>query len=229
MAIRTYGQHCGLAAAMDLVGQRWAMLVVRELAPGPRRFTDIHGALPGVATDVLAQRLRELMAAGVVEHRVQRHPTPVKLYSLTESGLTVADIAARLGDWGRSLLPASPPAGAAVRARWALQTMVHGYRGGADDGDYQFVVDDEELTVRVDGGAASVHYGPSGGQPSVRMVCSRKQFFTAVSDPSWLAQPHRGVEIDGDAEVLQRLLTALPLEFGRVAAQPRADLAARAR
>ena len=101
MALRTYGQYCGLAAAMDLVGQRWAMLLVRDLSPGPRRFTDLFEGLPGIATDVLAERLRALEAAGVVRHRTLKHPVPAKVYELTASGEELASIARRSGGLGR--------------------------------------------------------------------------------------------------------------------------------
>lgn len=218
MSVRTYGQHCGLAAAMDLVGQRWSMLIVRELTPGPRRFTDLNAALPGVATDVLAERLRELVAAGVVEHRALRHPVPAKVYALTASGLALADVGLRLADWGRSLLPAAPVEGTMVRARWALQTMAFGYRGGLADGDYEVVVDGEEMTLRLAGASATVHYGPVASGAVARLSCSTAQFFTAVRDPAWLRRPHRGVVVDGDVDLLVAVLAALPLRVGDAAA-----------
>jgi DNA-binding HxlR family transcriptional regulator len=211
LGVRTYGQHCGLAAAMDLVGQRWSMLIVRELTPGPRRFTELHDGLPGLATDVLAERLRELVAAGVIERRTTRYPVAAKVYALTESGEALSDIAGRLADWGRPLLPTRPIAGSVVRARWALQTMSRGYAGGLTDGDYEVVVDDEELTVRIDGDSASVHYGPSADRRVVRVSMTGKQFFTAAKDPAWLAGPRRGLEIEGDVAVAAALFEALPL------------------
>lgn len=217
MAVRTYGQHCGLAAAMDLIGQRWSMLVVRELTPGPRRFTDIHEALPGVATDVLAERLRELVAAGVVEHRATRHPVPGKVYALTAAGVELAAIGSRLADWGRPLLPASPAEGVVVKARWALQTMVLSYEGGLADGDYEFVIDGEELTVRVAGAAAAMHYGPAPAEPIVRVTLSTKQFFAAAKGATWLSQQRRGVRIDGDAAAATAFFAAVPLRVGTAA------------
>lgn len=217
MAIRTYGQHCGLAAAMDLIGQRWSMLVVRELTPGPRRFTDIHEALPGVATDVLAERLRELVAAGVLEHRTTRHPAPAKVYALTASGVELAEIASRLAEWGRPLLPARPVEGTVVKARWALQTMVLGYEGGLADGDYEFVIEGEVLTVHVTAAEAAVHYGPASAEPIVRVTLSTSQFFSAAKGNGWLAHPRRGVRIDGDAAAATALFDALPLRVGAAA------------
>lgn len=218
MAIRTYGQHCGLAVAMDLIGQRWSMLVVRELTPGPRRFTDIHEALPGVATDVLTERLRELMAAGVVEHRTTRQPQPGKVYVLTESGEHLAEIAHRLADWGRPLLPEVPHDGTVVKARWALQTMVMGYEGGLVAGDYELVIDGEVLTVSVAGTDAGVRYGHAAKEPLVRLTLSSKQFFAAAKRNAWLAQPRRGVLIDGDASAALAFFDALPLRTGSAAA-----------
>ena len=217
MAGRTYGQHCGLAAAMDLVGQRWAMLVIRELAPGPRRFTDIHEGLPGLATDVLAERLRELVAAGVVEHRSVRHPVPAKVYALTESGRSLAAIAGQLAEWGGPLLPTNPDEGTVVRARWALQMMTRRYRGGMPDGDYKFVIDDEPLTVRVAGETATLRYGPAPAGAAVSIACSSTQFFKAARQPSWLATDHRGVVVNGAREDAVALFDALGFIGGGVA------------
>jgi DNA-binding HxlR family transcriptional regulator len=218
---RSYGQHCGLAAAMDLIGQRWSMLIVRELSPGPRRFTDLHDGLPGLATDVLASRLRELVAAGVVEHRSVRHPVPAKTYALTDTGEELAEIARRLADWGRPLLPRTPDGDSVVRARWALQTMAMAYRGGAPDGHYEFCIDGDELCVTVAGSTATVRYGTAPEPPAVRMTSTTAAFFRAVGEPSWVSTTHRGVAIEGDAGVLASLLTALPLEVGADATKRR--------
>ena len=75
---RTYGDRCGVARALDLVGERWALLVVRELLLGPKRFTDLRAGLPQVGPDVLSQRLRELEAAGLVERRTLAPPAPAR-------------------------------------------------------------------------------------------------------------------------------------------------------
>lgn len=211
MSVRSYGQHCGLAAAMDLIGQRWSMLVIRELTPGPRRFTDLHAGLPGVATDVLAERLRELMLAGVVQQQSLRHPVPAKVYALTSRGTALAEIGQHLADWGRPLLPPSPAERTVVRARWALQSMTLHYRGGIDDGDYEFVIDDEQLTVRIAGAAASVHYGLSAHGAVLRLTCTSKQFFAAAKDPAWLNRPRRGLQVVGSVEAATAFFTALPL------------------
>jgi DNA-binding HxlR family transcriptional regulator len=210
MAVRTYGQYCGLAAAMDLVGQRWAMLLVRDLSPGPRRFTDLFEGLPGIATDVLAERLRAMEAAGIVLHRTVRHPVPAKVYELTAAGEELAAIARQLGAWGARLLPPAGSTEARLNPRWALQSMVSSYHGGMPDGQYAVVVDDEALSVTVDGPKATLGYGISG-TPSLTVRCDARQFFTIARDPSKVRAGRRGLTIDGPVEQAAALFASMPL------------------
>ena len=97
---RKYGQGCGTAHALDLVGDRWALLVVRELLLGPKRFTDLRDGLPGVGPNVLSQRLKELEDAGVLQRRVLPPPAGSTVYELTEWGSELEDVVVRLGRWG---------------------------------------------------------------------------------------------------------------------------------
>src|SRR4051812_17149801 len=99
---RTYGDPCGVARALDAVGERWALLVVRELLLGPKRFTDLHRGLGAVSQNVLSQRLRELESAGVVRRRRLGPPAGSWVYELTEQGAALEPILVALGRWGRS-------------------------------------------------------------------------------------------------------------------------------
>lgn len=109
MATRTYGQFCGLARAMELVGERWGLLVVRDLVLGPKRFTDLRRGLPRIPTNILSARLKELEAAGIVHRRLLPRPAAGIVYELTEYGQELEDIVLRLGLWGaRSLGKARP-------------------------------------------------------------------------------------------------------------------------
>lgn len=213
MALRTYGQYCGLAAAMDLVGQRWAMLLVRDLSPGPRRFTDLFDGLPGVATDVLAERLRAMEAAGVVRHRTVKHPVPAKVYELTESGEELASIARDLAGWGARLLPSAGSTEARIHPRWALQSMAAGYRGGMPAGVFAVEVGDEELSVVVDGPSARVEYGTSA-TPVLTVRCGVRQFFTVARDPTKIRTLQRGLSIEGSVEQAEALFSSMPLRVG---------------
>jgi DNA-binding HxlR family transcriptional regulator len=98
--MRKYGQGCGTAYALDLVGDRWALLVVRELVFGPKRFTDLRAGLPGIGPNVLSQRLKELEEVGVLRRRVLPPPASVPVYELTEWGAELEEILVQLGRWG---------------------------------------------------------------------------------------------------------------------------------
>jgi DNA-binding HxlR family transcriptional regulator len=98
--MRTYGDACRTAHALDLVGERWALLVVRELLLGPKRFTDLRAGLPGASPDVLAQRLRELEEAGVLRRRKLGPPVSASVYELTEWGSELEPVVIALGRWG---------------------------------------------------------------------------------------------------------------------------------
>lgn len=104
---RSYGDACGIARALDLVGERWALMVVRELLLGPKRFTDLRTGLPHVSPDVLAQRLRDLEQAGVVHHRRLPPPFASQVYELTPSGRALEQVLIELGRWGGAHAP--PP------------------------------------------------------------------------------------------------------------------------
>lgn len=109
MKARTYGQFCGLSRALEVVGERWVVLIVRDLLVGPKRFTDIHLGLPRIPTNVLAARLKELEAAGVVRRRVLPRPAGSVIYELTEYGAELEDVVVRLGRWGAKLLDEPRP------------------------------------------------------------------------------------------------------------------------
>src|SRR3954451_18399287 len=103
---RTYGDRCGVARALDLVGERWALLVVRELLLGPKRFTDIRAGLPHASSNILAERLRDLEQGAVIQRRKLPPPAASTVYELTEWGRELEPIVTKLGAWGaRSPFP----------------------------------------------------------------------------------------------------------------------------
>src|ERR1700757_2727915 len=99
--MRSYGQYCSVAKALDLVGDRWTFLIVRELLlRGACRYTDLRAGLPGIATNLLAERLRELEGAGVISSRAAPPPIATTLFSLTERGAALEPVIMQLGRWG---------------------------------------------------------------------------------------------------------------------------------
>lgn len=105
--MRSYGDPCGVARGLDVIGERWALLVVRDLLLGPKRFNDLHAGLPGVSPNVLTQRLRELTEHGVVRRRDLPPPARVRLYELTDWGRALEPLLLHLGRWG-SQAPTTP-------------------------------------------------------------------------------------------------------------------------
>src|SRR3954453_23230532 len=105
MAGRSYRQFCAIASALDAVGERWTLLIIRELLTGPKRYSDLLDGLPGIPTDMLAARLRGLEDEGLVEREVLPPPAASKVYVLTASGLTLEPVIAALARWGMGRLP----------------------------------------------------------------------------------------------------------------------------
>ncbi len=209
---RTYQQYCGLAAALDVVGQRWALLIIRDLAPGPRRFTDLFDGLPGISTDLLADRLRALETAGAVAKREIREPAPAKLYELTDRGRELARLAGELARWGGPLLPPLDEAGDRVaNARWPLQQRAARYRGGFVDGDVHIVLDeDRELTLSLRGERGRLTYGHSNTEPVLTIRTSTPTMLSLLRDPPVEAPLDRDdLEVTGQRDLLATLLQSL--------------------
>src|SRR5690348_11617273 len=116
--MRSYGQYCSIARALDLVGDRWTLLIVRELLlRGACRFTDLKTGLPGIATNLLSTRLKELEDAGLFSREDAPPPIATALYTLTEEGLALEPVLKALGLWGLRFMDVERP-GDAFQARW---------------------------------------------------------------------------------------------------------------
>jgi DNA-binding HxlR family transcriptional regulator len=104
MSARRYGQFCGVTRALEVVGERWALLIIRDLLVSPKRFTDLRQGLPRIPTNILSTRLKELEEAGVVRRRVLPRPSGAVVYELTEYGQELDEIVMALGRWGAQRL-----------------------------------------------------------------------------------------------------------------------------
>lgn len=122
MASRSYGQHCALAKSLDLVGDRWTLLVVRDLLEGPKRYGDLLSSLAPIATDMLAGRLRDLEAHGLVQKRTLPQPASTTVYELTDDGRALEDVINAYIRWGRHLIETRVP-GDAVRPEWLIRAV----------------------------------------------------------------------------------------------------------
>lgn len=116
---KTYGQYCGLARGLDHVGDRWTLLIVRELLVAPARYHELQDGLPGVATNLLAQRLRKLESDGIVRRRLAKDGTTAVHYELTQLGADLEDVVLALVRWGATWMQ-SGPGDDAFRPRWLV-------------------------------------------------------------------------------------------------------------
>jgi len=193
---RSYADSCGIGRALDVVGERWALLVVRELLLGPQRFTDLRHALPGASSNLLADRLRELHDRGVVARRTLAPPAASRVYEWTEWGRELEPIVLALGAWGLRVPPPPEP-----RTLSATSIMIY-LRGTLDPGDRTFRVelDGRVWTVSARDGETVVAQGePEHADGSVRT--DPKTLNLLIDDPASLpavvaagkAETHGGI------------------------------------
>lgn len=159
--MRSYGQYCSISRALDVVGERWTLLVVRELLlRGPCRFTDLRNGLPGVATNLLSGRLKELEEAGIVTREEAPPPVATVLYALTPQGAALAPVLRSLGSWGLHLMSEEKP-GDAVQPHWLTYAVE--WFSAADPGtaptDIQLDVDGIAAVVEIADGVVRARTG----------------------------------------------------------------------
>src|SRR3954467_1370668 len=150
---RTYGDRCGIARALDVVGDRWALLVVRELLLGPKRFTDLRAGLPNLGPDILSQRLRDLEEAGVLTRGTLPPPAASQVYGLTGRGEELESVILGLGRWGsREEFPPDSELGPDA-AVLALKTMFNPARARDFDKSFELHFGENVYGLRVANGA----------------------------------------------------------------------------
>jgi DNA-binding HxlR family transcriptional regulator/putative sterol carrier protein len=162
MKNRSYNQYCGLAYALDIVGERWTILIVRELIAGPRRFKDLIDGLPGVSTNLLAERLKHLEQQGVIRRRTLPPPAGSTVYELTAVGQALEQSLLELGRWGSQFVPPSAEGATLLHAgsyALTLKTFFRPERARGRDETYALHVDDEVLQVRIVDGTLQVRQG----------------------------------------------------------------------
>jgi len=159
-AAKRYDQYCAVARSLDVLGERWTLLVVRDLLMGPRRYTDLREALPGIATDLLTARLRTLEEAGYVQRRKLPRPAPVTVYELTPSGRRIGLVVLELARLGLEHL-GQPGADDDIDTDALVLSLRASYRpaSGTDPASYQLEVEGEPFSVTVGDGSAQTARG----------------------------------------------------------------------
>ena len=208
---KRYSQYCPIAHSLELVGERWALLVVRELLDGPKRYTDLLEGLPGIGTNILAGRLRDLEQAGVIAKRKLPPPFASSVYELTEYGRELEEVMYALARWGaRSLGP--PTEQDALSPGWSLNAARALFDPSAARRvreAYELHVGDELVTIRVDRGRLEVTPGSSDSADAV-IETDPATFYELVArciEPAD-ALARGAVRVEGDPAALDRFLSA---------------------
>lgn len=209
---RTYGEACASAHALDLIGERWALLVVRELLFGPKRFSDLRAGLPAIGPNRLAQRLRELERHEVVRRRKLAPPAGSWVYELTDWGRELEPILIQLGQWGRRSpfrdLTAHISADSLMLA---VRGDFHPQPGDYFHATYTLRFNEDHFTVRVADTRIEVTRGHTDN-PDVTIDTDIKTFVALLTRTR---TPHEAIRegrlaVSGDTTALDRLLNALP-------------------
>jgi DNA-binding HxlR family transcriptional regulator len=207
---RSYGDPCGIARALDVVGERWALLIVRELLLGPKRFTDLRAGLPHVGPDVLAQRLRELEHAGLVQRAKLPPPAAARVYELTERGRGLEPVVLALGRWGsQAPLPAQPGELGVDALVLALKTLFDPARAdGLTGAAFELRLGEEVFALHVGDGQLGASRGPA--TDPVATIATEPAVLQQVL---WHKRPLRasGLEIAGDRKAARLFLELFPL------------------
>ena len=209
--VRSYQQYCAVAKALDVVGDRWVLLIVRELmTSGPSRYTDLLKGLPGIATNLLADRLREMEKAGVVRSWAAPPPVATTLFGLTERGESLRPLLEELGRWGAPLMGV-PQASNVFRSHW----LVFPFDAYLEDrtpeegpiaievrtGDEPMVIETVDGEVRTRRGAVEKPDAVLDGRPGLILGLLAGRFDLAEARK-------RGLEFKGNQKALARVVAA---------------------
>lgn len=210
MGDKSYNQYCGLAYALDIVGERWTILIIRELVAGPRRFKDLLAGLPGISTNLLAERLKHLEQHGLIQRRILPPPAGSAVYELTPLGHGLEPTLLAMGRWGSQFVPASPTGASVLHVgSYALtpRTFFRPDLAQGLDEIYALHIDGEVQQVHIHDGTIAVQQGEP---PSAAVTLQ-------TDSPTYLGLLAGQVTLDeaiaagtarivGDTEALRRFL-----------------------
>jgi DNA-binding HxlR family transcriptional regulator len=207
--MRSYGQYCALAKALDVVGDRWTMLIVRELLlRGPSRYTDLRGGLPGIATNLLADRLRDLERVGIVVKERAQPPVATSVFRLTERGEALKPVLDELGRWGIPYMADGPAEHDEFRNRWLAwpaELFLADREPSAPPIEIELRTGEEPMVLQAGGG--EVHARPGAAEdPAAVLTGTPHVILGVLSGQVDLAGARaRGLRFEGDERALGRV------------------------
>ena len=209
---RTYDQYCAVARALDVVGERWTLLLVRELLTGPKRFKDLLDGLSGIGTTLLTARLKDLEGNGILRRTTLPPPAGSKVYELTDLGRALEPVVIALSRWGLKLLDAPRPE-EETRPAWAMVALQSSLDLNAAPGHketYEFRVDGGLFHVQVEGDGAEVRQGPAA-DPDLIISGDTETLLGVAAGRLTLAEAVEAgaIATEGDRDSLARCLAML--------------------
>jgi DNA-binding HxlR family transcriptional regulator len=205
--VKKYGQQCPLARALDVIGERWSLLVVRELLLGPRRYTDLLDGLPGIPTNLLASRLKGLQAAGIVARRALPRPAAIAVYELTEIGRALRPALAELRAWGQRYGP-EPDEGDAIQPAWVLLSGSGRPTGLPAGRTVELRIDTESFQLSTEGSLLTVTGGPAP-VPDATITMSAETLYRLMTGETTVAPTLRQATVDGDPDTARLAIDTL--------------------
>ena len=222
---RSYGEACRFAHALDLVGERWALLVVRELLLGPKRFTDLRHGLPKASTNILAERLRELERGGVVRKRKLPPPIAASVYELTEWGEELEPVVTRLGAWGaRSPFPPQSAEIGTDSIVLALRSLFDAEAAAGVELAFELRLEGESFRVEVSDGELELTRGEAKEGRDGAIETDPGSFAALLAGQLELepAIASGAVRVEGDRRRAARFLRLFPMPEACAAKEPAA-------
>lgn len=208
--MKQYGQFCSVARALDVLGDRWAMLVVRELLLGPKRYTDLLDGLPGIGTNVLAVRLRELEDAGIVARETLPPPAASAVYVLTDDGMALRPVVDELALWGLRLMD-RPQRGESMRTGWLVYSLAisASATGMREESELELRVNNEAYTLTVRKGSFEARQG-TAARPIAVIEATPQSLFRLASGQAARGELEREGQISlaKDSRAARRFLDA---------------------
>jgi DNA-binding HxlR family transcriptional regulator len=212
--MRTYGQYCAVAKALDVIGDRWTLLAIRELLlRGPSRYTDLRNGLPGIATNLLADRLRDLEAAGLVTREEAPPPVATTLFSLTPRGAQLAPVLHELLRWGMPLMEEGPAEGDVFRGQWmtwGAEMALTDREPEAPPVTVQVLAEEESAYLEAAGGAVHLKLGRAPHPAAVVRGPVHPLLGLLTGHIDLATATVMGVECDGEMGALERMLPDAP-------------------
>ena len=215
MEQRTYNQYCATARTLDLIGERWTLLLIRELLTGPKRFGDLQASLRGLGTGLLAARLKHLEHEGLARRTKLPPPARTPAYALTEAGKELGPAVLALARWGLKWAMGERRETETFHPGWAVLGLQACFDAEAAAGlraVYEFRIDDEPFHARVDDGTIEALHGPTH-HPDATITISKDAFLRITGHELTLAKAieNGAVSATGDREALRRLRTLFRL------------------